>query len=172
MKTIKIKDYYGIYQEIPVSDELYEEWRALQNETQRIHRKEVYHRDWTPMDDLEEMPQHFTLNELEDALIWDEQVVELYAAISQLTPIQQRRIRMLMDDMSICIEVGQRSPQEAPGPSARPLNYTQKNILRSCCSKKTLCVNTNRRIKRGFPSRFVSPDKEVNFHDYFCRSRQ
>ena len=78
MKTIKIKDYYGIYQEIPVSDELYEEWRALQNETQRIHRKEVYHRDWTPMDDLEEMPQHFTLNELEDALIWDEQVVELY----------------------------------------------------------------------------------------------
>ena len=36
MKTIKIKDYYGIYQEIPVSDELYEEWRALQNETQRI----------------------------------------------------------------------------------------------------------------------------------------
>ena len=83
MKTIKIKDYYGIYQEIPVSDELYEEWRALQNETQRIHRKEVYHRDWTPMDDLEEMPQHFTLNELEDALIWDEQVVELYAAISR-----------------------------------------------------------------------------------------
>ena len=82
MKTIKIKDYYGIYQEIPVSDELYEEWRALQNETQRIHRKEVYHRDWTPMDDLEEMPQHFTLNELEDALIWDEQVVKLYAAIS------------------------------------------------------------------------------------------
>ena len=48
MKTIKIKDYYGIYQEIPVSDELYEEWRALQNETQRIHRKQVYHRDWTP----------------------------------------------------------------------------------------------------------------------------
>lgn len=39
MKTIKIKDYYGIYQEIPVSDELYEEWRALQNETQRIHSR-------------------------------------------------------------------------------------------------------------------------------------
>ena len=39
MKTIKIKDYYGIYQEIPVSDELYEEWRALQNETQRIPRR-------------------------------------------------------------------------------------------------------------------------------------
>ena len=28
MKTIKIKDYYGIYQEVPVSDELYEEFRG------------------------------------------------------------------------------------------------------------------------------------------------
>lgn len=101
MKTIKIKDYYGIYQEIPVSEEMYEEWRALQNETQRVHRKEVYHRDWTPMEDVEEMPEHFAANELEDALIWDEQVAALYAAISQLTPIQQRRIRMLMDNLSI-----------------------------------------------------------------------
>lgn len=101
MKTIKIKDYYGIYQEIPVSDEMYEEWRALQNETQRVHRKEVYHRDWTPMEDLEEMPEHFVVNELEDALIWDEQVAALYDAIAQLTPIQQRRIRMLMDDVPI-----------------------------------------------------------------------
>lgn len=101
MKTIKIKDYYGIYQEIPVSEEMYEEWRALQNETQRVHRKEVYHRDWTPMEDVEEMPEHFAANELENALIWDEQVAALYAAISQLTPIQQRRIRMLMDNLSI-----------------------------------------------------------------------
>lgn len=101
MKTVKIKDYYGIYQEIPVSDEMYEEWRALQNETQRVHRKEVYHRDWTPMEDLEEMPEHFVVNELEDALIWDEQVAALYEAIAQLTPIQQRRIRMLMDDVPI-----------------------------------------------------------------------
>ena len=88
-------------EEIPVSDEMYEEWRALQNETQRVHRKEVYHRDWTPMEDVEEMPEHFAANELEDALIWDEQVAALYAAISQLTPIQQRRIRMLMDNLSI-----------------------------------------------------------------------
>ena len=39
MKTIKMKNYDGVYQEISVSDELYDEWRALQNETQRIHRK-------------------------------------------------------------------------------------------------------------------------------------
>ena len=92
MKTIRIKDYYGIYQEIPVSDELYEEWRALQNETQRVHRKEVYHRDWTPIEDLFEMPKSYEQNPMEDTLLWDEQVAALYAAIAQLTPIQQRRI--------------------------------------------------------------------------------
>ena len=53
------------------------------------------------MEDVEEMPEHFAANELEDTLIWDEQVAALYAAISQLTPIQQRRIRMLMDNLSI-----------------------------------------------------------------------
>lgn len=93
--------YYGIYQEIPVSDELYEEWRALQNETQRVHRKEVYHRDWTPIEDLFEMPKSYEQNPMEDTLLWDEQVAALYAAIAQLTPIQQRRIHMLMENMTI-----------------------------------------------------------------------
>lgn len=101
MKTIRIKDYYGIYQEIPVSDELHEEWRALQNETQRVHRKEVYHRDWTPIEDLFEMPKSYEQNPMEDTLLWDEQVAALYAAIAQLTPIQQRRIHMLMENMTI-----------------------------------------------------------------------
>lgn len=101
MKTIRIKDYYGIYQEIPVSDELYEEWRTLQNETQRVHRKEVYHRDWTPIEDLFEMPKSYEQNPMEDTLLWDEQVAALYAAIAQLTPIQQRRIHMLMENMTI-----------------------------------------------------------------------
>ena len=101
MKTIKMKDYDGVYQEIPVSDELYDEWRALQNETQRIYRKEVYHRDWTPIEDVLEMLKTYERNPLEDALIWDEQVAKLYEAIAQLTPIQQRRIRMLMENQSI-----------------------------------------------------------------------
>ena len=94
MKTIKMKNYDGVYQEIPVSDELYDEWRALQNETQRIHRKEVYHRDWTPIEDVLEMPKTYERNPLEDAL-------KLYEAIAQLTPSQQRRIRMLMENQSI-----------------------------------------------------------------------
>ena len=40
----------------------------FQNETQRIHRKEVYHRDWTPMDDLEKCRSTYTHNPIEDTL--------------------------------------------------------------------------------------------------------
>ena len=108
MKTIRIKDYYGIYQEIPVSDELYEEWRALQNETQRVHRKEVYHRDWTPIEDLFEMPKSYEQNPMEDTLLWDEQVAALYAAIAQLTPPYERSA-----------EICQRCAQKAPRSSER-----------------------------------------------------
>ena len=32
MKTIKIKDYYGVEQVVPVSDEVYEEWLELRRE--------------------------------------------------------------------------------------------------------------------------------------------
>ena len=53
------------------------------------------------MEDLENMPQGITHNELEDDLIMDEEVAALYKAISQLTPIQQRRIRMYMDQLTI-----------------------------------------------------------------------
>ena len=101
MKTIRIKDYYGIYQEIPVSDELYEEWRALQNETQRVHRKEVYHRDWTPIETFSKCRSLMSRTRWKITLLWDEQVAALYAAIAQLTPIQQRRIHMLMENMTI-----------------------------------------------------------------------
>ena len=47
------------------------------------------------------MLKTYERNPLEDALIWDEQVAKLYEAIAQLTPIQQRRIRMLMENQSI-----------------------------------------------------------------------
>lgn len=44
MKIIKIKDYYGTIQEVPVSDELYAEWIKLNNETQEHYHREKYHR--------------------------------------------------------------------------------------------------------------------------------
>ena len=101
MKIIKIKDYYGNYQEVPVSDELYEEWKLLQNETQRVHRKEVYHRDWTPMDDIAENGRYISEDDPEEDLIRRHENEALYRAIAQLTPVQQRRIRMYMNNLSV-----------------------------------------------------------------------
>lgn len=53
MKIITIKDYYGKYQEVPVDDALYAEWQELQRESDRIRKKEVYHRDWMPIEEAE-----------------------------------------------------------------------------------------------------------------------
>jgi len=103
VKIIKIKDYDGIYQSVPVSDELYEEWKAMANETQRIYRKEVYHRAGHSFHDIEESYSSDD-DPVSSQVIWDEQVRRIYDAISQLTPIQQRRIRMILDGMS-CAEI-------------------------------------------------------------------
>ena len=98
MKIIRIKDYYGNYQEVPVDDALYNEWVNLYNETQRVYRKEMYHRSSVPIDEAEEM-----IDGLEsplDALVKKEEKDRLYEAIAQLTPIQQRRVLMFMDNMT------------------------------------------------------------------------
>ncbi len=101
MKIIRIKDYYGAYQEIPVSDELYEEWLDLQRETQRIYRKEISHREKTPMDELSEELLVSAEEEPEYAAIRRMETERLYHAIEQLNPIQQRRIRMLLEEYSL-----------------------------------------------------------------------
>ena len=103
MKIIKIKDYYGNYQSVPVSDELYEEWRALANETQRIYRKEVYHRADCSFHDIEETYYH-NEDPVSNQVIGNDQERRIYEAISKLAPIQQRRIRMLLDGMS-CADI-------------------------------------------------------------------
>ena len=101
MKIIRIKDYYGAYQEIPVSDELYEEWLDLQRETQRIYRKEISHREKTPMDELSEELLVSAEEEPEYAAIRRMETERLYHAIEQLNPIQPRRIRMLLEEYSL-----------------------------------------------------------------------
>lgn len=101
MKIIKIKDYYGEYQEVPVSDELYEEWKQLSNETQRVHRREFSHRDKTPLDEVQEDMLISSEEEPEEAVIRRSEFDALYRAIEKLPPIQQRRIRMYMNDMSV-----------------------------------------------------------------------
>ena len=100
MKIIKIKDYYGNYQEVPVDDALYEEWVKLENEKQRIYRKEVYHRSGVPLDDIDAMIADTDTDELLEALLRKERNSRLYDAISQLTPNQQRRVLLFMESMN------------------------------------------------------------------------
>ena len=100
MKTIKIKDYYGIYQDIPVEDHVYEAWLEMQKEDNRRHKYEVYHCFPMDPDDMDEQGFASGADDLIDNLIRKEEVRRLYESISKLTPIQRRRIQMFMDNMS------------------------------------------------------------------------
>ena len=80
MKIITIKDYYGKYQEVPVDDALYAEWQELQRESDRIRKKEVYHRDWMPIEEAE----NDILANSDDVLehiLQEEEIIRLYAAL-------------------------------------------------------------------------------------------
>lgn len=100
MKTIKIKDYYGVYQEVPVSDEIYEEYRNFHREEDRLHKKTVYHGCFVPLDSIEETVSTGGIDAMIDDLIMKEEVKRLYQAIEKLTPIQRRRLLMIMEDMT------------------------------------------------------------------------
>ena len=100
MKTIKIKDYYGIYQEIPVSDELYEEFRNFHREEDRQNKYKNYHGCYVPFDDVENDLTSSEFDPLTEEIIRQEEIRRLYRAIAELTPLQRKRIYMLMDDMN------------------------------------------------------------------------
>ena len=100
MKTIKIKDYYGVYQEIPVSDELYEEFRNFHREEDRQNKYKNYHGCYVPFDDVENDWTGSEFDPLTEEIIRQEEIRRLYRAIAELTPLQRKRIYMLMDDMN------------------------------------------------------------------------
>ena len=100
MKTIKIKDYYGIYQEIPVSDELYEEFRNFHREEDRQNKYKNYHGCYVSFDDVENDWTGSEFDPLTEEIIRQEEIRRLYRAIAELTPLQRKRIYMLMDDMN------------------------------------------------------------------------
>jgi RNA polymerase sigma factor (sigma-70 family) len=100
VKTIKIKDYYGIYQEIPVSDELYEEFRNFHREEDRQNKYKNYHGCYVPFDDVENDWTSSEFDPLTEEIIRQEEIRRLYRAIAELTPLQRKRIYMLMDDMN------------------------------------------------------------------------
>ena len=100
MKTIKIKDYYGVYQEIPVSDDLYEEFRNFHREEDRQNKYKNYHGCYVPFDDVENDWTSSEFDPLTEEIIRQEEIRRLYRAIAELTPLQRKRIYMLMDDMN------------------------------------------------------------------------
>ena len=100
MKTIKIKDYYGIYQEIPVEDHIYEAWKDMQREENARHKRTVYHGCTVSLEDIEESHCTGGIDALDDDMIRNEEVRCLYKAIEKLAPIQRKRIMMLLDDMT------------------------------------------------------------------------
>lgn len=100
MKTIKIKDYYGVYQEIPVSDDLYEEFRNFHREEDRQNKYKNYHGCYVPFDDVENDWTGSEFDPLTEEIIRQEEIRRLYRAIAELTPLQRKRIYMLMDDMN------------------------------------------------------------------------
>jgi len=99
MKIIRIKDYYGIYQEVPVDDSLYEEWKDLHRAMDRNRKKEKYHRSEVPYAAVEETYEAYS-GDFDEMLVRKEENDRLYAAIAQLTPAQQRRVMMFMDNMT------------------------------------------------------------------------
>ena len=100
MKTIKIKDYYGIYQEIPVSDEIYEEFRNFHRQEDRLNKYKNYHGCYVPFEDIENDPTSDAFDPLTDEMIRQEENRRLYRAIAELTPLQRKRIFMFMENMN------------------------------------------------------------------------
>ena len=102
MKTLRIKNYYGIYQEIPVSDELYEEFRNFPREEDRQNKYKNYHGCYVPFEDIENDLNGAGFDPLTEEIIRQEEIRRLYRAIAELTPLQRKRIYMLLDDLKYC----------------------------------------------------------------------
>ena len=84
MKTIKIKDYYGKYQEIPVDDQLYEEWKAMQQEENRLHKREVYHCFAADLEAIDELAFATGIDDMIDGLIREEENRRLYGSLKNI----------------------------------------------------------------------------------------
>lgn len=100
MKTIRIKDYYGIYQEVPVSDEVYEEYRNSHRDVDRQHKKDMYHGCFVPLDSVEETVSIGGIDAMIDDIILKEEIIRLYQALEKLKPHERRRIMMFMNNLS------------------------------------------------------------------------
>ena len=100
MKIIKITDYYGEVQEVPVDDALYEEWQEMNRAEDRLRKREEYHRGDMPYSLVEGLL--FDEEDLVDRIVESSWTIRrLYEGIEQLTPEQRRRILMYLENKSI-----------------------------------------------------------------------
>lgn len=100
MKIIKIKDYYGNYQCVPVDDQFFEEWCKMKNEEYNFNRRTKTHAFSLEEKVLDVIQNDPCDDPVFDALAQLEENIKLYEAIKMLTPTQRRRVYMLLDDMS------------------------------------------------------------------------
>lgn len=107
MKTVRIKDYYGNVHYVPVSDEVYEGWCDLRRAEDRLRKRESYHRHKLTIDKYEAGARVCEDDPIQEELIRQEEITRLYHAISKLTPIQRRRILMLLEDMN-CNQIAEK----------------------------------------------------------------
>lgn len=100
MKIIKITDYYGNIQAVPVDDALYEEWQDMNRAEERVRKREEYHRGELPSSLVDALL--FDERDLVDYIIEHKQAIRhLYECIDKLPPDQRRRILLYMEDKSI-----------------------------------------------------------------------
>ena len=99
MKIIKIKDYYGEYQCVPVDDDFFEEWCNMRRESYNHKRQEKKHAIYLTAETIDALSV-----DNEDPIFAEyarsDELLRLYEAIKKLPPIQRQRIYMLLNDMS------------------------------------------------------------------------
>jgi len=100
MKIIKITDYYGQIQEVPVDDALYEEWQEMNRAEDRLRKREEYHRGDMPYGLAQELL--YRENDLIEQILERKYMIDrLYECIDQLNPTQKRRILLYLEDRTL-----------------------------------------------------------------------
>ena len=72
----------------------------MQREENRLHKREVYHCFAADRETIDELAFTTGVDDMIDELIREEGNRRLYESIAKLTPIQRRRVQMVMDNMS------------------------------------------------------------------------
>lgn len=128
MKTVKIKDYYGDTHYVSVSDEVYEALYDIHREEERLRQRNSYHRSRLTLDDYENGGRTGEGDPITEELIRREETERLYKAIAQLTPIQRRRVLMMLEDMNCC-QIA-RAEGRAPAVIYRSIEKSFKHLRR------------------------------------------